>query len=228
MKDAVKNLILALIIIFSLCLLVLNQNYPMLIIMGVILALLILFSIIAAVMTKKGSAMAKEITDRTVTWWWMIAVFMMAVATNRIISFAFMSFLCYLALREYFSLLPASETGNAKNLSIKDRLPELLCYAAILITAYLAYIKWFGLYIIIVPVYTFLLIPIIFVLQNRTEGTIRSLGLISIGLMFFVFNLGHSLFMVNMGAMVLLYCFSLTEARDLLSFWVGKGLSETS
>lgn len=226
MKDIARYIILALIIVLSLCLLAFKRNYSMLIIMGVILGLLILFSIVALILAKKGSPMAKEITDRTVTWWWMIAVFMMAVSTYRVISFAFMSFLCFLALREYFSLLPASETGDAKNLSIKDRLPVLLCYLAILITAYLAYIRWFGFYIIIVPVYTFLLIPIIFVLQNRTEGAVRSLGLISIGLMFFVFNLGHSLFMVNMGAMVLLYCFSLTEARDLLSYWVGKGLSK--
>lgn len=226
MKELAGYIFLALIVIVSLCLLVFKQNYSMLIIMAVILSFLVLFSVISAILSKTGSPMAKEIRDRTVTWWWMIAVFMMAVSIHRILSFGFMSFLCFLALREYFSLLPASETGDAKNLHIKDRLPVLLCYLAILITAYLAYIGWFGLYIIIVPVYTFLLIPIIFVLQNRTEGTIRSLGLISVGLMFFVFNLGHSLFMVNMGSMVLLYCFALTEARDLLSYWVGKGLSK--
>jgi phosphatidate cytidylyltransferase len=226
MKNVFKYIILTLIIIASFCLLLFKQNYHMLIIMGVILGLAILFSVIALILSKKASPMAKEIKDRTITWWWMIAVFMMAVSTHRIVSFSFMSILCFLALREYFSLLPASETGGAKNLSLKDHLPILVCYFAILITAYLAYMKWFGLYLIIVPVYTFLLIPIIFVLQNRTQGTIRSLGLISIGLMFFVFNLGHSLFMINMGAMVLLYCFSLTEARDLLSYWVGKGLSK--
>lgn len=226
MKGFFKYIILTLVIIASFCLLLFDENYSMLIIMGVILGLLILFSVIAAILSKMASPAAKEIKERTITWWWMIAVFMMAVATHRIVSFSFMGILCFLALKEYFSLLPASETGGAKNLSLKDHLPVLVCYLAILITACLAYMEWFGLYLIIVPVYTFLLIPIIFVLQNRTEGTIRSLGFISIGLMFFVFNLGHSLFIINMGAMVLLYCFVLTEARDLLSYWVGKGLSK--
>jgi phosphatidate cytidylyltransferase len=225
LKEFGRYVLLAAIILLSLGLLAYRQNYSLLMIIGIIIGLLVFFSLIGAWLRSQGSSMAKEIMDRTVTWWWMVAVFTLAVSTHRILSFAFMSFISFLALKEYFSLLPAKETGGAKHLSIKDRLPALLCYLAILATAYLAYVRWFGFYIIIVPVYTFLLMPIIFVLQNRTEGTIKSLGLISIGLMFFVFNLGHSLFMVNMGAMVLLYTFSLTEARDLLSYWVGKGLT---
>jgi phosphatidate cytidylyltransferase len=226
MKGVIKYVILAMIIIASFCLLLLDKDYSTLVIMGIILGVAVLFSVVSAILSKKASPMAKELKDRTITWWWMIAIFMLAVSTHRIVSFSFMSILCFLALKEYFTLLPASETGGAKNLSIKDHLPVVVCYLAILVTASLAYMEWFGLYLIIVPVYTFLLIPIIFVLQNRTEGTIRSLGLISVGLMFFVFNLGHSLFMINLGALVLLYCFTLTEARDLLSYWVGKGLSK--
>ncbi len=225
LKGLRKFIIFVVMIFTSLGILVYEQNYSMLIIMGVIIGLLLFFSFVAAILVIRKSKLAEEIVNRTITWWWMAAVFMIAVSTHRIVSFCFMGFLCFLALKEYFSLLPKKETGGSKNLSLKDRLPILLCYLVILVTVYLAYIQWYGLYIILAPVYAFLLIPIIFVLQNRTEGTIRSLGLISIGLMFFVFNLGHSLFMVNMGAMVLLYCFFLTEARDLLSFWIGKGLS---
>jgi phosphatidate cytidylyltransferase len=224
-KRLLKLVLLSAVIFFSLLIVIYRQDYSMLVIMLIVIGLLLLFSLIAKLLEKKKIKLAREIKDRTVTWWWMAAVFMVALSTHKIISFCFMGFLCFAALKEYFSLLPAKETGGNKNLSVKDNLPVFLCYLAILVTAYLAYIQWYGFYIILVPVYTFLLIPIIFVLQNRTAGTVSSLGMISVGLMFFVFNLGHSLFMVNMGAMVLLFCFFLTETRDLLSFWVGKALA---
>ncbi|KPJ52243.1 hypothetical protein AMJ39_08320 [candidate division TA06 bacterium DG_24] len=220
-----RFILLAGIILVSLGILVQRRNNSMLVVMGVIIGLLLFFSLIGRILVARKSAMADEIVSRTVTWWWMAAVFIVAVSTHRIVSFCFMGFLCFLALREYFSLLSVCGGGDPKNPISRDRLPAIVCHLAILVLGYLAYTQKYGLYIILVPVYTFLLIPIIFVLQNRAEGTIRSIGLISIGLMFFVFNLGHSLFMINLGAMVLLYCFFLTEARDLLSFWVGKGLA---
>jgi len=223
-KEAIKSILLILIIFVSLGILIYKHNYSMLLIMQVIIGLLLFFSIVSKVLLIKKAQMAEEISARTMAWWWMVAVFMVAVATHRIVSFFFLGLLCFLALREYFSLV-AIEEGLTGPLSLKDRLPIILSYSAIPVTAYLAYIKWYGLYIIIVPVYFFLLIPIIFVLQNRTQNVLRYLGYLSIGLMFFVFNLGHSLFMINLGAMALLFCFFLTEARDVLAFWVGRGLA---
>jgi phosphatidate cytidylyltransferase len=175
-------------------------------------------------MARKGVESAEEITSRTISWWWLVAIFMIAATTHKLILFCFLGFLCFFALREYFSLMagykPAAMPGEAAS----DNLLKFICYFAILVSGYLAYIKCYGLYIILMPVYAFLLIPIIFVLQNTTYGAIRSLGLISIGLMFFVFNLGHSFFMVNLGVSVLAYCFLLTEARDVLAYFTGKTL----
>ena len=190
----------------------------------IVLSLLIFFTILAKILALNKSRAAEEITERTISWWWMVAIFTIAVTTHRLIVFCFLSFLCFLTLREYFSLLPEyKQTISGKRL-FSDSLPQFVCYFSILLSAYLAYIKWYGLYIILVPVYVFLAVPIVFVLQNRTAGTIRSLGFIYIGLMFFVFNLGHSFFMVNLGISVLVYCFLFTESRDVLAYWVGKTL----
>lgn len=154
----------------------------------------------------------------------MVAIFMIAATTHRLVVFCFLGLLCFFTLREYFSLVSEGNPSVVEEELVSCNAPQFVCYFAILISAYLAYIKWYGLYIILVPVYAFLLIPIIFVLQNRTSGAIKSLGIISIGLMFFVFNLGHSFFMVNLGIAVLVYCFLLTESRDILAYWAGKTL----
>ncbi len=202
-----------------------NGDVSMLALMGVIVGLLLFFSMVWRVMQWRESLMAEEIRDRTLTWWWMVAVFLLALSTHKIVSFVFLGFLCFAALREYFSMLSMADTNDKAELSFADRLPVFFCYAAIPVVIYVCYIEWYNLFVILIPVYLFLLMPILLILQNRAKGTMKSLGVLSLGLMFFVHNLGHCLFMINMGAIVLLFCFTLTEVRDLLSFWVGKGLA---
>jgi len=197
----------------------------MLLVMAVMVGLLGFFSLAWRWMERKQMALATEIRDRTITWWWMIAIFMLALSTHRMVSFAFLGFLCFASLREYYSMLPMEETLDARLLSFRDRASIFASYLAIPVIIFVAYIQWYELFIILVPVYVFLLTPIVFVLQNRTTGGLKSLGIVALGFMFFVHNLGHCLFMINMGAIVLMYCFALTEARDLLSFWIGKGLA---
>jgi len=223
-KTIMKKIFIPILAIsVSFLIMIYRGSYAMLPVAFVVLGLLVFFTFLSKILTLNNSTGALEITKRTVSWWWMVAIFMLCVTTHRLIVFCFLGFLSFLALKEYFSLLPEYKNLKAEKL-FSDNLPQLVCYFAILLSAYLAYIRWYGLYIILIPVYVFLLIPIIFVLQNRTTGVVKSLGLISIGLMFFVFNLGHSFFMVNLGVFVLVYCFLLTEARDVLAYWVGKTL----
>lgn len=217
----------------SLFLLVQRGDMAVVTIMVAVLAILLFFSAAWRVMRFKNHSMASEIRDRTVTWWWMVAVFMLALSTHKIVSFFLLGFLCFSSLREYYSMLPMHEYHAERLLSFKDRLPVFFSYASIPVIIYVAYIEWYNLFLILIPVYVFLFIPILLILQNRTTGAIRSLGVITLGFMFFVHNLGHCLFMINMGSLVLLFCFTLTEVRDLLSFWIGKwqakmaaGLSE--
>lgn len=185
-----------------------------------VFGLLLVFTLVSKLLALNKSAGAEEIAQRTISWWWMVAIFMVAVTTFRAVTFCFLGLLCFFTLREYFSLMPNKLTVPGKGFS--SSFAQCACYSAIFVSAYIAYIKWYGLYIIIVPVYAFLLIPIIFVLEDRTKGVIESLGFMAIGLIFFVFNFGHSFFMVNIGASVLVYCFLLTQARDVLAYFVGN------
>ena len=197
----------------------------MLLILAILLGVLVFFSVLAVALKARRATIYDEICQRTITWWWMVAVFMLALATHRIVSFAFLGYLCFAALREYYALIPDEPLDDGGAGVTKDKPSMWLSYLAVPLTAWVAYTEWYELFIILVPVYGFLLVPILFVLQDKTRGAIQSMGAIVLGFMFFVFSLGHCLFMINIGAMVLLYCFALTEARDLASYWIGKGLA---
>ncbi len=220
-----RMFLLTLTIGVSTWLLIERKDFRMLAVMTPLLGLLLFFSLVWRVMERKRMPTADEIRDRTLTWWWMVAVFFLAVATHPIVSFAFLGFLCFAALREYFALLPKQEAVDSRIISFKDPVSIFLCYLSIPAIIYIAFIGWYNLFIIFVPVYVILLLPILFVFQNRTQGSLKSLAILSLGLLFFVHNLGHCLFMINFGALLLMYCFTLTEARDLMSYWIGKSFA---
>ncbi|MFW5782657.1 MAG: phosphatidate cytidylyltransferase [Candidatus Muiribacteriaceae bacterium] len=211
MKKTVANIILGIIISGCFFILHIHENSGIIHLMKIIISMLIVSAIIGFIMKKRKIDMGYDIFERTITWWWMSCVFFLAVSTHRIITFFFMALLCFLALKEYFDL-------NAE----KKDIPRILCYMSIFSCAFLAAIEWYMLFIIFIPVYIFLLIPVYFALQNRIDSSLRDIGMVTAGIMFFVYNLGHSMFMINMGPAILLYCFFITEARDIISYFSGK------
>ena len=89
----------------------------------------------------------------------------------------------FLALREYLSLI---------DIRLQDRWGILGAYVSIPFMFYLIQIHWYGMFIISIPVYTFLVIPLLIALGGtETKGTVFSIGAIDIGLFLFVYCVGH-------------------------------------
>jgi phosphatidate cytidylyltransferase len=87
------------------------------------------------------------------------------------------------AIREYFSLIA---------IRLQDRLAILGSYLAIPFMYYFIQIEWYGMFIVSIPVYAFLIIPLLVALGGReTDGTVFSIGAILFGLFLFVFCIGH-------------------------------------
>jgi len=87
------------------------------------------------------------------------------------------------AIREYFSLIA---------IRLQDRLAILGAYIAIPFMYYFVQIEWYGMFIVSIPVYAFLTIPLLVTLGGKeTEGTVFSIGAIVFGLFLFVFCIGH-------------------------------------
>jgi phosphatidate cytidylyltransferase len=97
--------------------------------------------------------------------------------------------LSFVALREYFSLI---------EIRLQDRLALLGAYASIPFMFHFVTIDWYGMFIISIPVYSFLAIPLLVTLGGReTDGTIFSIGAIDFGLFLFVYCMGHISYLMS-------------------------------
>jgi phosphatidate cytidylyltransferase len=91
--------------------------------------------------------------------------------------------LSFVALKEYFTLV---------DIRWQDRWAVLGAYAAIPFTIYFIQIQWYGMFIISVPVYAFLVTPFLVALGGKEpRGSVLSIGMIDFGLFLFVYCVGH-------------------------------------
>nr|NQU91635.1 phosphatidate cytidylyltransferase [Bacteroidota bacterium] len=91
--------------------------------------------------------------------------------------------LSFFILREYFSLV---------DLRPQDRLGILASYFSIPFMMHFVHTDWYNMFIISIPVYSFLFIPfLISITGKETDGAIYSIGTIDFGLFLFVFCIGH-------------------------------------
>ena len=88
-----------------------------------------------------------------------------------------------MALREYFSLV---------DLRLQDRIGILAAYFSIPFMMHYVHTDWYNMFIITIPVYSFLVIPfLISIAGKETEGAIYAIGTIDFGLFIFVYCIGH-------------------------------------
>ena len=80
-----------------------------------------------------------------------------------------------------------------------DRVVVLACYLAVPVQFYLAYQAQFGLFIVFIPVWMFLLLPTLMAMGGETTGYLKSVGTLSWGLMMTVFTLSHMAYLLVFG-----------------------------
>ncbi len=169
----------------------------------------------------------RELTDRTKSWWVLVVVFAVAIIVGRTASLVLLALASFLALKEYFSLIPTRRV---------DRRVLFWAYLAIPVQFYWIDTGWYVMFLIWVPVYMFLLMPMIMVVAGETKGFLRAAGSIQWGLMICVFLLGHTAQLLaapNDGNPVagsagwLLFLVILTQLNDVAQFLWGKAIGRT-
>lgn len=191
--------------------------------MAVILLLLAAATIITAVLRQlQPEKDRRELVQRIRTWWRIVGLFFAVLVICKEVAIIFFAFISYLALKEYLSLIPTRRT---------DRRVLFWAYLAIPIQYWWVHIEWYGMFIIFVPVYMFLLLPVRMVLGGETEGFLKAAGTLHWGLMTTVFSLSHMAFLLVLpaagnpaagGVGLVLYLVCLTELNDVAQYIWGK------
>lgn len=167
-----------------------------------------------------------EIALRIRSWWVMVSVFTLAMLLSRKVSLFFFAFISFLALKEYLSIIPTRRA---------DRRVLLWAYLAIPVQYYWAGTNWYGMFIIFIPVYVFLFLPLCMVIIGETRDFLRSAGTLHWGLMTMVFSISHVAYLLVLpqhadsaagGAGLLLYLVFLTQSNDVSQFLWGKSMGQ--
>lgn len=199
------------------------QDRDLLIVVLLIYSILIFATVLFFVVGKiKPDAKLDELKARTKSWWVMATMFVGATLINSNIAYIAIALLSFVAFRELYSVLGFRES---------DRRAIFWSFLAIPVQYYLAYIGWYGAFIIFIPIVMFLFVPLRLVLKGNTNGIIKSMSLLQWILMLTVFGISHMAYLLSLptiegfssgGRGLLLFLVFLTEINDVMQFTWGK------
>ena len=160
--------------------------------MLVVVAMLILASITQLLLRSRLSEDGYlELKQRINSWWVMVGVVFTALMIGPNASLIFFTILSFIALREFFSILPVRVT---------DRRLILALYLAVPLQYYWVGMGWYGMFIVFIPVYLFLLIPFGLLMLGETKGFIRAVGSYQWATMTTVFAISHVAYLLMLPA----------------------------
>ena len=166
-----------------------------------------------------------ELIARIKSWWVMIGAVSACLLLGKTTLIVFFAFVSFLALKEYLSLIPTRRA---------DRRLLFWAYMSIPLQYYWVNIEWYGLFIIFIPVYMFLFIPLRMVTLGETEGFLKAVGTLHWGLMTTVFSLSHIAYLLALPETVnpagsialMLFLLVLTQFNDVAQYLWGKLLGK--
>ncbi|CAM5770131.1 phosphatidate cytidylyltransferase [Labrys miyagiensis] len=154
---------------------------------GGIVAFLFLASAVGWLLGRKagpeGNPGIDNLNARIRAWWVMVALMAAAFLLGKpgvILLFAFASFA---ALREFLTLTPTRRADH--------RTLFAMFFVVLPLQYYLIWIEWYGLYSIFIPVYVFLLMPILIALRGDTAKFMTRVAEMQWGVMIAIFCISH-------------------------------------
>jgi phosphatidate cytidylyltransferase len=194
---------------------------------GGTLVLLVVASIIGFVLAKRANSDAAKITmanlnARINAWWLMVVVFAGALATGYVGTAILFGFISFMAMREFITLTP-TKPGDHRTLFWVFFIITPLHYY------YLA-TQWYGMFLILIPVYAFLFVPLRTVLSGDCDRFLERTAKIQWGLMICVYCISHAPAILwldlptlhGQNAKLLFWFVAIVELSDVMQYVWGK------
>lgn len=191
--------------------------------LAVIFALLLVATVVNGLLVwRRPGKDWRELTLRIRTWWVIILLFSLAILSPLWLALTFFVLVSFMALKEFLTLAPSRQT---------DRMPLLWMFVAIPINYWLIGINWYGMFVVFIPVYAFLFLPVRMVIAGDTQGFLRFASQHHWSLMTTVFAFSHVAFLLVLpddgkqtGALLVLFLVGLTEFNDIAQYLWGKSI----
>ena len=190
-------------------------------------AILVVASAVGYVLQRRLSpdgqnSAVENLNDRIRAWWVMAVLLAIAFIGGRAGVVLLFGFCSFAALREFVTLTNAS---RADHWSLVASFFVVLPFQY-----YLVWTDWYGLYSVFIPVYVFLLLPIVSVLRGETENYLVRVAEVQWALMICVFCASHVPALLNLdipgfeGRNVFLIAFLIVvvQLSDVLQYVWGK------
>jgi phosphatidate cytidylyltransferase len=190
---------------------------------GIVLLLLVASGITWLLARRHPEKSYVELRLRIRTWWWIALAFAAALFLHPKGTIILMGFVSFMAFKEYLSLVPTRRA---------DYLALLYSFIAIPIQYWWVWMGWYGMFIVFIPVFLFLFLPMRMVLVGETKGFLQSASALHWGLMTAVFSLSHIAYLVDLpilpgervhtGAMYVFFLLITTQLNDVAQYVWGK------
>ena len=194
---------------------------------GILLALTIIGEILHARRGDEDSPVLETYMTRVQSWWGIIIIVGLALLSGKVGVMIVCAFASFAALREFLTL-----TNKAR----ADHISLALAFFVILPLQYVFIgLEWEAIYTIFIPVYAFLLLPIVSAIRGNSDRFLIRVAETQWGLMIAVFCVSHVAALVTIdfpnygdrSLLLIAFLVIVVQLGDLLDFFFGRRIGRT-
>ncbi|MCF1710855.1 phosphatidate cytidylyltransferase [Tabrizicola sp. J26] len=168
----------------------------------------------------------ENLNARIRSWWAMIILMALALLAGRVGTTLLFAFASFAALREFVTLL---DTRRGDHWAV-----AVAFFIVLPLQYWFIATNWYGLYSILIPVYAFLIIPMIAVLRGDTERFLGRVAGIQWALMICVYCIAHVPALLNLeipgyagrNVMLIAFLIIVVQGSDVAQYIWGKLLGK--